>query len=238
MKKSICLMAILTAMALASCAGAAASEPSPSAPNVPQQDVSTVDSLNNAGSVQSEVGLDVEGYGELKPIPGCRSTLYYPLKMLGTSTAVDFTRWTAQDLDGGEVTQDVLKDSKLTLVTAWSSGCSSCVADLTALQEVYESYPRDVLNVIGIASNVKDADGKINEGQVEISRQIVEMTGAQFTQILPSDDLIQIKLKDVENYPVSFLLDSGGNVVSEDVVGEQSPEAFKALVDGALESIS
>lgn len=178
--------------------------------------------------------------GELpvKAIPGCRADLPYPLKMSGESLATDFGHWAAKDLDGGVVTEKVLADSRLTLVSVWSTFCDSCVSDMAALQQVYAEYDRADLNVIGIAASAQAEDGSISEGEVEIIRQIQEMTGAEFLQLLPSDDLIAIKLKDLGTVPESFLLDSAGNVVGEPLYGGRTAEEFRRMVDDGLRALS
>ena len=193
-------------------------------------------------SAEEEGGQTVAGAAQElttseKAIPGCRVDLPYPLQMTGKSLATDFSRWSATDLDGNLVTEEVLAGSKLTLVGVWSSYCSSCVADLEAMQQLYETYPRDQLNVIGIVASSQNRDGTINEGEVEITRQLQEITGAQFLQLLPSDDLIQIKLKDLDRLPESFLLDSDGNLVGDSQVGQRSVEEFRELIDAALATL-
>lgn len=158
--------------------------------------------------------------------------------MSGESLATDFTHWAAKDLDGNVVTEEVLADSRLTLVSVWSTFCDSCVADMAALQQLYTEYDRADLNIIGIAASAQAEDGSISEGEVEIIQQIQEMTGAEFLQLLPSDDLIAIKLKDLGTVPESFLLDSAGNAVGGSLYGGRTAEEFRRMVDDGLRTLS
>lgn len=132
----------------------------------------------------------------------------------------------------------MLAGSRLTLVSVWSTFCDSCVADMAALQQLYTEYDRADLNIIGIAASAQAEDGSISEGEVEIIRQIQEMTGAEFLQLLPSDDLIAIKLKDLGTVPESFLLDSAGNVVGGSLYGGRTAEEFRRMADDGLRALS
>lgn len=176
-------------------------------------------------------GLEFE---TAKVVPGCRNTLASPLKMTGASDAVDFSRWTAVDLDGGAVDQDLLKGSRLTLVNVWATFCGGHAEDLTALQSLYESYPREDLNIVGIVASAQTPDGAVNEDEIGYVKYLLEMTGAEYPQMLPSDDLIQIKLKDLGVIPESFLLDSAGNLVGEPWIGSRDVGELRQIVDAAL----
>lgn len=169
-----------------------------------------------------------------KVIPGCRSTLVTPLKMQGTSDAADFSRWSATDLDGNAVNQDLLKESRLTLVNVWATFCGGHVEDLEALQELYTGYPRADLNVVGIVASAQFPDGSINDDEIGYVKYLLEMTGADYPQLLPSDDLIQIRLKDLGIIPESFLLDSQGNLVGEAWIGSRTADELREMIDAAL----
>ena len=114
--------------------------------------------------------------------------------------------------------------------------CRNTAAD--RCQQLYTEYDRADLNIIGIAASAQAEDGSISEGEVEIIRQIQEMTGAEFLQLLPSDDLIAIKLKDLGTVPESFLLDSAGNVVGGSLYGGRTAEEFRRMVDDGLRTLS
>ena len=238
------LMTLLGAAAMAALLAAYAA-PAPEAPVLPEPSgpVRSAEQAEVASAPREtsseDPALQPPG-GELpvKAIPGCRADLPYPLKMSGESLATDFTHWAAKDLDGNVVTEEVLAGSRLTLVSVWSAFCDSCVADMAALQQLYTEYDRADLNIIGIAASAQAEDGSISEGEVEIIRQIQEMTGAEFLQLLPSDDLIAIKLKDLGTVPESFLLDSAGNVVGGSLYGGRTAEEFRRMVDDGLRTLS
>lgn len=166
--------------------------------------------------------------------PGCRSTLPYPLKMSGTSTAVSFADWDAADIDGNPVDETLLASSRLTLVSAWSSYCGTCAEDLKTLQALYEQYSRQDLNVVGIVASAQDSNGDISEHEIAIVRELTEMAGAEFIQLLPSDDLIQIRLQYLKMLPETFLLDSQGNPVGEAWYGPLDLQELQETIDSTL----
>lgn len=190
---------------------------------------------------ETEQGADaLAGARELQPavgkiVPGCRNTLAYPLKMHGESAATDFTHWTAQGLDGSEVTQDILKESRLTLVNVWATFCGGHIEDLELLQKLYEEYSREDLNVVGILASAQRPDGSVNEDEIGYVEYLLDMTGAKYPQLLPSDDLIQIRLKDLGIIPQSFLLDSEGNQVGDAWTGSRTEEELRRMIDAALQ---
>lgn len=170
-----------------------------------------------------------------KQIPGCRSTLPFPLIMTGESEATDFASpWSAETLGGDPVTQEVLQQSQLTLVHAWGTYCVSCLRDLQELQKLYEMYPRNQLNILAAVASVKRADGSLDEGDIAISKQIVEEAKTGFTQLMPSDDLIQIRLHELNRIPEYFFLDRDGNIVGETLYGSHTAEELSEIVDGLL----
>lgn len=172
-----------------------------------------------------------------KLTPGCRVDLPYPLQMNGESTATDFSSWTAEDLEGNPVNQDILKGSKITLVSAWSTYCGSCLEDLAILQQLYEKYDREHLNIIGIVASSQNLDGSPKVGEIEAAKLFAESVGAEFLQLLPSDDLISIKLKDVHIVPEFFLLDGDGRLIGETQTGARSLEELDQMVQDGLKTI-
>lgn len=210
--------------------GACAAKPDPgSAPE------SAVTEAVSERAAPEAAGLEeVQSFEVGKVVPGCRSTLVTPLKMQGTSTAADFSRWTATDLDGNAVSQELLKDSKLTLVNVWATFCGGHVEDLQAQREIYAAYPRADLNVVGIVASAQFPDGTINGDEIGYVKYLLEMTGADYPQLLPSDDLIQIRLKDLGTIPESFLLDSQGNLVGEAWIGSRTADELREVIDAAL----
>lgn len=173
---------------------------------------------------------------DLKTNPGCRSDLKHPLKNVTGSTASDFTQWAAQDLDGSAVTQDLLSGSQLNLVLVWSTYCGTAVRDLAAMQEILDSYSRAQVDVIGILASAQNEDGSFSEEDVAIARQMQQAAGADFPQLLPSDDLVSIRLSQTAAVPESFILDREGNLVSEIEIGARSVEEWKALIEKSLQA--
>lgn len=168
--------------------------------------------------------------------PGCRSNLPYPLKMTGESHAIDFSQWSAYDIDKNLITEDILKDSKYTLVSIWMTYCSTHIADLTVLQEIFEGYQRSDLNIIGIVASAQNQDGNVNEYEVDYVRFLLEQTGAKFKQLIPSNDLIAIHLININILPEYIILDSDGNIVKGASIGSYSSDELSDTIDQMLKN--
>lgn len=218
LKRSLAVYPLLFAIMLSSCAGK-----SPGA---------------SSGAGEASIPLaEQTAAGEetplRKPNPGCRVDLP-ALIMTEDSPADSFHRWTAQDLDGNMVTEEILGGSRLTLFIAWSTYACSNIQDLTVLQGILDDYSREDLNVVGIVASAQKTDGSLSEGDVEIARQIEELAQSRFLQLLPSNDLIAIKLKDLRLVPMVFLVDSQGNEVGETLIGGGSEETYRAMIEKQL----
>ena len=66
---------------------------------------------------------------------------------------VSFPEFSAKTVEGGEISNDVFKDSKLTVVNVWGSWCGPCVQEIPELQKLSENMKDKNVNVIGIAQD-------------------------------------------------------------------------------------
>lgn len=228
----------ILALGMALLLGACAPQEAPPANSAPAESAPTKERAP-AQSASGDTQGGLEAVQELpvkqKLIPGCRNTLPYPLVMGGESAAADFSKWTATDLDGNQVDESILAGSRLTLVQIWATYCGGHMEDLETLQQLYTEYGRSDLNVVGILASAQYEDGSLNKDEVEYVKYLLGETGAKYPQLLPSDDLIQIKLKDLGIIPESFLLDSQGNQVGQSWTGSRTADQLRETIDKALE---
>lgn len=65
----------------------------------------------------------------------------------------------------------------------------------------------------------------------------MQQTGANYTHLLPSDDLIQIKLRYVSAVPETVFVDKNGDIVDDPLVGSRSKDDWKSVIDNYLEEV-
>ena len=88
-----------------------------------------------------------------------------------------FTEFKAKTVSGDELTNDVFKSSKLTVVNVWGSWCGPCVAEIPELQKFYESMKDQGVNVIGVA---QDADTDL-----DAVKEVIEKNKVTYPNLIP-----------------------------------------------------
>ena len=141
------------------------------------------------------------------------------------------------DSNGNDVTQDIFSGHKLTMVNIWATYCGPCLNEMPELGELNKEYKDKGFQVVGMPIDVLNQDGSISQEQVDLVNEIAEKTGADYTHILPSQDLIDAKLKNVTAVPETVFVDENGNQVGESYMGARSKEKWQEIIDGLLASM-
>lgn len=140
-----------------------------------------------------------------------------------------------QDIDGNEVNQDIFKDYPLTLVNVWGTYCGPCLEEMPYLGELHKEYEAKGVNIVGIVIDAQDEDLQILEDQRDLVKEIVAKTGADYTHLVVSNDLIDSVLTQFDAIPASFFVDSDGNIVSEFYIGSRSKEDWVDIIETTME---
>ncbi|WP_310602344.1 TlpA family protein disulfide reductase [Anaerosporobacter sp.] len=142
----------------------------------------------------------------------------------------EFSSFVSYDLEGNEVTQDILADADLTVLNIWGTFCGPCIREMPELGEIAEEYTERGVQIIGLVSDVSDESG------ITKAKEIVEKTGANYLHILPTQDLYDCYLKDVMAVPETLFLDRNGNIL-DSIVGANDKATWISLIDAALENL-
>lgn len=135
-------------------------------------------------------------------------------------------RFTAQDLDGNKVNQSVFAGYDLTIINVWATYCPPCLEEMPDLGKLSEEYKDKGVQVLGLVSDVLDYDGNLMPEQVDLAKEIAAQTGAAYTHLVPSDDLINTLLWQVSVVPTTIFVDSQGNLVGQAYMGALSYEEW------------
>lgn len=144
--------------------------------------------------------------------------------------------FTAADLEDNEVSQEILADYDLTLVNVWATFCGPCLREMPSLGELAEEYRPQGVNVIGIVSDTLTSDGELDEDQVDLARDLVEETKAEYTHLLPSQDLFGL-LGQIYAVPTTFFVDSEGNQVGDTYMQSMSKKELSELIESHLTEV-
>lgn len=144
----------------------------------------------------------------------------------------EFKEFTATALDGSTITQDILSGHDLTVINIWGTFCGPCIREMPELGKLASEYADKKLQIIGV---VVDATAE-DEASVKNAQAIVKKTKADYLHLLPSQDLTDIKLGEINVIPTTLFIDSQGRIV-DSVVGAKDKDTWKKIFDKQLEAV-
>ncbi|WP_071432364.1 TlpA family protein disulfide reductase [Angelakisella massiliensis] len=145
--------------------------------------------------------------------------------------------FTSEDLEGNAVDQTIFEGHDLTMVNIWATFCGPCLDEMPDLGELNTQYADQNFQIVGIVVDVLNQDLTYNEEQVALAKEVVEKTGASYTHLLPSTDLLMNKLIYVTGVPETVFVDSEGNQVGESYLGARSKEEWSEIIEELLAEV-
>ena len=153
-----------------------------------------------------------------------------------SETAGILSQFAAQDLQGDSINQEIFQGHKLTMVNVWATFCTPCINEMPDLGELSQEYSDKGVQIVGMVSDAMASDGSIDKEQVALAQEIVDSTAANYTHILPGEDLYGL-LYQITSVPTTFFVDEEGNQVGNTYLGAKDKEAWKAIIDQLLEEV-
>ncbi|MDO4552815.1 MAG: TlpA disulfide reductase family protein [Bacillota bacterium] len=141
--------------------------------------------------------------------------------------------FTATDLNGDPADQSIFDGYELTMVNVWATFCGPCLQEMPDLGELAEEYSDQGVQIVGLVADVLESDGTISQEQVDLAREIVTETGANYLHLLPSEDLYGI-LAQCQFVPTTFFVDSEGKQVGRAYVQAMSKSQWKEVIQSVL----
>lgn len=151
---------------------------------------------------------------------------------------VSFGDFETTDIYGETFTQELFSDYELTMVNIWGTFCGPCINEMPELGEIAKEYSEKGVQIVGIVVDATDNSGKIVDSQVELAKELAEKTGAEYTHLLPSVDLIKARLARVSAIPHTLFVDKDGFLVGKAVTGSQSKQEWQKIIDKYLEDVN
>ena len=150
-----------------------------------------------AKTIQSEEAKN--GFGGLKEVP----------------------KFKVKDIDDKEVTNDIFKDKKLTMINVWGTFCGPCVEEKCLHFRSYiKSMEEKGVNILGVV-----ADGDENEVQ---ALQILQKKKVEFVNLIPDEKFKEAFVSRTKVVPVSLIVNSKGEIM-DTVVGSMDKEGYKKV---------
>ena len=127
-------------------------------------------------------------------------------------------RFSTTDRDGETVDETILAGHKLIVLNFWEPWCPPCVAEMPALEKLYQDYQDKGLLILGIYST---------QGQEDSVDRVLENSQTSYPILHYTDAFDGFMTGYV---PTTVFLDSEGNTVSELLVGGRDYDAWEALI--------
>lgn len=143
---------------------------------------------------------------------------------------VQMPSFTAKDLDGNTVTEDIFGEKDLTVLNIWGTFCGPCIGEMPELGEWAKEMP-DNVQIVGL---IIDIAGDEDTEHHDLAVDIVQKADAEFTHLIANADFAEI-LKDVFGVPTTIFVDKDGNIVGDSVIGADVA-AYKKFVEDYLDA--
>lgn len=155
----------------------------------------------------------------------------------GTELKSGLAGFESLDLDGNAVTGNIFAENKLTMVNIWGTRCPYCIEEMPDLAKLNSDYADSGFAVLGIISNVVSYDGeKVEEMNADDARYIIEETGANFTNVVLTENLHNL-LPDISALPTTFFVDENGVMVGKTYLGSKSYGEWASIIESLLEEV-
>ena len=149
-----------------------------------------------------------------------------------------FEKFTAVDLQGNIVDESIFKGKKLTMINIWATFCRPCIGEMPDLAQLNSDYADKDFQVIGIVSDITYQGDGYQPKLYSDALEIVEYTGANFINLLPSKSLDKIKLYEVYSVPETIFVDENGVIIGQSYIGSRSYDSWKNIVDSIMASMA
>ena len=136
------------------------------------------------------------------------------------------------DLEGNQITQDVLAKNKITMVNIWATWCPPCRAELPDIGNLERAYREKGVAIIAICSDVTDED----DSALEEAKEIITDANCEFTVLRKNKSLNAI-YNHIQAYPTTLFFDKDGNSIGNVIVGGRSEEDFAKALEELLAKI-
>lgn len=135
-----------------------------------------------------------------------------------------------QTLDGEAVTEEIFADADLTMVNIWGTFCGPCISEMPDLGEISREYADRGFQIVGLLSDVEEPGN-------ETALEIVNETGADYTHLVASQDLIENVLQYVSAVPTTVFVDKDGNMVGEVYSGARDKNTWELIINQYLAEV-
>lgn len=147
-----------------------------------------------------------------------------------------FEKMSLTNLAGDEIDKTIFKGHDLTVINVWATSCKPCLSEMPELAKLSDEYEQNggQVQIIGLCTDLVDMDANRVDSQIELANQIVELTGADYTHLVPDDEMLNFLMENIIGVPTTFFVDSQGKEVGESVIGARDQAAWQEEINNRL----
>lgn len=147
-----------------------------------------------------------------------------------------FEKMSLTNLAGDEIDKTIFEGHDLTVINVWATSCKPCLSEMPELAKLSDEYEQNggQVQIIGLCTDLVDMDANRVDSQIELANQIVELTGADFTHLVPDDEMLNFLMENIIGVPTTFFVDSQGKEVGESVIGARDQAAWQEEINNRL----
>lgn len=144
-----------------------------------------------------------------------------------------YLTFAATDINGEEVTSDVLADAKLTMLNIWATYCNPCLNEMPDLGEIAAEYDSSEFQIIGIISDVAEYS---DQEDIDYAKELIAQTQANYTHLLLGQDLYNTLVGGVSAVPTTFFVKQDGEVLGY-LTGAMDKASWEELINELLAEV-
>ena len=141
-----------------------------------------------------------------------------------------FPSFEAEDIFGAKVSSKVFSKKKLTVVNVFATWGDSNEVGLEALSRLQKELKN--VGFLGIVLDINEGDG-VNENALRTAKKLCTAADADYSYLITNDSLTEF-CKNIYNVPVTYFVDNDGNIVGDPIVGVNSADSWKDIIEQKL----
>ena len=143
-------------------------------------------------------------------------------------------QFNSKDLNGKTVTNEIFSKNKVTMLNIWGTFCGPCIKEMPDLAKLSEINKSKGVEIVGIPIDLTDKNGNIKSKQKKDADTIIAGTGANYTHIVPSKEMMNGLLKNIQAVPTTIFVDKNGNQIGDVYMGARSLQDWQKIIDEIL----
>lgn len=148
--------------------------------------------------------------------------------------AGDKVSFSSVDMAGNAVTSDIFAKNKLTMVNIWGTFCPPCIREMPDLAKLNSANKSKGVEVVGIPIDIVDEKGNVDSYTKADGDAIIKQTGADYTHVVPTKDMLDGVLRNIQAVPATIFVGKDGKIVGQMYLGARNQKDWQKIIDSLL----